>query len=146
MRIRRVVPIAFVMLGACGGDKPGGPDVATGGFGVGGSIALAEPIPRATGPIQEAHLLLDGRVVARREVSPGASMLILDFEERVESGRHTVAVRIVRQTVNPGTYRVLGGVAVVRIGSNSSQTFQFPDEEHHLRTGDMLSLSFDVRP
>lgn len=89
-------------------------------------------------------MLLDGKRVASASESPGASIVYLTFEQPIQAGRHVVAVQIVRQSVNPSTYMVIGGVVAVRLGSNASQTFRFTDTQSVLRTGDAINLTIDI--
>lgn len=144
-------------IAACNGGPPTAPMAPDGtprgnptiqaGFVIAGLVAFSQPIPRSEGPIEEVELLLDGRSVARRSFTPGASIVYFNFPEQyVHPGAHEVAVRIVRQSVSPSEYLVFGGVAVIHTVSRSIQQFNWPRGSAPLRTGDALSMRFTIVP
>ena len=92
-----------------------------------------------------AELYFDGTVIGTANLSLALNIVTLSGTiKSVAEGQHTVSVKITRQTSSPNTYKI--SVSIVAEGSAGSKvTFNQPDQEKSLATGESISLTVDLR-
>jgi hypothetical protein len=94
----------------------------------------------------ESEVLWDGAVVGRDSASQSVPIQVLEgFVTGVESGSHTVGIRVVRQTVSPSIYIIYLGQVGARCSDGGFQQINIESiAPQALSTGQLITIPVTI--
>ena len=119
----------------------GGPTSSELGVAVVGSVSGLD----LTTTLLEIEVLWDGKVIVTEEAATGQWALIGGGPTSASPGKHTVGIRVVRQTITSAAYEIRGTVNSTNVTTGAVQEVQLGPKQQILSSGQMVTFDVTLR-